>query len=226
MSEDLSSNPGCLWVFLRLFGLGGARKPAAAQSLPYRLRDDFLSPAELSFHRVLSEAVGKDAAVCPKVNLADIFFVVRPNENQSHRNRIAQKHVDFLICRASSMRPIVGVELDDSSHRRSDRQARDEFLNQVFEAAGLPLVHVPARSNYRADELSVLLAPHLAGSPADAQGTATGPASAPDAAAGPPLCPKCGIPMALRTSTRGERPGEQFYGCPNYPKCRQVLPIQ
>lgn len=30
------------------------------------------------------------------------------------------------------MRPIVGVELDDSSHKRADRQERDEFVDSVF----------------------------------------------------------------------------------------------
>jgi hypothetical protein len=39
---------GCLFAILRLFGirLGGN---VAAQELPYRMRDDFLSAAELSF---------------------------------------------------------------------------------------------------------------------------------------------------------------------------------
>src|SRR5204863_366363 len=33
-----------------------------------------------------------------------------------------------------------------------------------------------------------------------------------------PLCPKCGIPLVIRSSSRGE-----FYGCSNYPKCRQTM---
>ena len=37
-----------------------------------------------------------------------------------------------------------------------------------------------------------------------------------------PLCPSCGVPMVLRTARRGGHLGEQFYGCANYPKCRQM----
>jgi restriction system protein len=42
----------------------------------------------------------------------------------------------------------------------------------------------------------------------------------------PPLCPKCGVPMVKRIATRGEHKGEPFYGCPNYPKCKEILPVQ
>ena len=41
------------------------------------------------------------------------------------------------------MRPRVGIELDDSSHAREDRQARDAFVEQVFEAAGVALLRFP-----------------------------------------------------------------------------------
>ena len=40
-----------------------------------------------------------------------------------------------------------------------------------------------------------------------------------------PLCPKCGIPMVLRTASQGNHIGQQFYGCRNYPRCREILPV-
>jgi hypothetical protein len=46
------------------------------------------------------------------------------------------------------MKPRCGVELDDSSHARPDRQERDVFVDEVFEVAGLPLLRVPAKSAY------------------------------------------------------------------------------
>lgn len=48
---------------------------AGPESYPFRLRDDFLSRAELSFCQVLTSEVGDRAMVCPKVGLADLFFV-------------------------------------------------------------------------------------------------------------------------------------------------------
>ncbi|MBR1374479.1 MAG: NERD domain-containing protein [Cardiobacteriaceae bacterium] len=37
-----------------------------------------------------------------------------------------------------------------------------------------------------------------------------------------PLCPKCGTKMILRTAKKGKNIGEEFYGCSNFPKCRQM----
>lgn len=38
-------------------------------------------------------------------------------------------------------------------------------------------------------------------------------------------CPLCGGALVMRTATRGENKGKQFYGCSNYPKCRYVKNI-
>jgi hypothetical protein len=39
-----------------------------------------------------------------------------------------------------------------------------------------------------------------------------------------PVCPNCGVSMVLRTARQGANAGNTFYGCPNYPRCRAVLP--
>ena len=41
-----------------------------------------------------------------------------------------------------------------------------------------------------------------------------------------PLCPRCGVSMVLRTARRGQHKGEQFYGCPNYPECREITSLE
>lgn len=207
---------GCLSVILSIFGIKPAGPAHASAELPYRLRDDFLSPAELSFYRVLRFAVKEQAIVFAKVNLADIFFVVRPNENQSHRNKIDRKHVDFLICNAETMKPLVGLELDDKSHEQPKRVERDEFVDAVFEAADLPLIHVTARAAYEPNALIELLAPHLSVRPIAARvPMAANPATS-------PICPKCGTQMVERVASKGPNAGKKFWGCQNYPKCREV----
>jgi hypothetical protein len=40
------------------------------------------------------------------------------------------------------------------------------------------------------------------------------------------LCPKCDAPMIIRTSTKGENLGKLYYVCSNYPKCREILPVE
>lgn len=211
-----SEPQGCLLAILQIFGIGTGGKPVEDE-LPYRLRDDFLSPAELSFYKVLQKALGDQATISPKVNLADIFFVARPNENQGYRNKIDRKHVDFLICDPTSMKPLCGIELDDSSHARQDRQTRDEFVDRVFDVAGLPLVRIPASRGYSPQELLRLVGTHLASVRAGGEITEE---IVPVVV---PSCPKCDVPMVERKATKGKNAGQTFFGCPNYPRCRQVV---
>lgn len=231
MSER-SEPTGCLAAILGLFGIRLGESKAESDSLPYRLRDDFLSPAELSFYGVLRMAVGQRAVICPKVNLGDLFFVARSGESQRYRSKIDRKHVDFLLCAPGTMKPLCGVELDDSSHERPDRQDRDRFVDRVFNAAGLALVHVPARSSYSPQELQTILEQHLVGTsparpareapPEPSPAAQFSPRSATPRTGGSPTCPKCGVPMVLRTVKSGPHEGKSFFGCPNYPRCRQT----
>lgn len=66
-----------------------------------------------------------------------------------------------LICDAHSLAPLFAVELDDRSHARADRVERDEFVNDVFEAAGLALLHIAVRAAYDTGELAQLFAQTL-----------------------------------------------------------------
>lgn len=215
--------PGCLAGLLNLLlGRSGAQaeagsadsepaQPDLVESLPYRLRDNFLTAAELSFYHVLRGVVGERAIVLTKVNLADIFYTQNQRENPGAHGRISQKHVDFLLCTADTMRPLVAIELDDSSHQRPDRRERDTLVNRVFETAALPLLHFPVRRAYATGEIAATLRPHLGGEV--------------KAGDGPPLCPDCGIPMQRQVAKRGDYAGQAFYGCPNYPRCRQKVQI-
>ena len=197
--------------------------------LPFRIRDDFLSPAEASFFHTLKSMTKDYFVIFSKVSLGEIFYVTHPDVNYSERNRIDRKHVDFLICDPSTLSPQFGIELDDSSHQRADRQKRDAFVDQVFHEAGLPILHIPViRNGYNQQELGELFAKAIR----SRRGIQTGPETYPippaistrsSAAPQVPLCPKCGVPMVLREAKQGSNKGKSFYGCPNFPKCRQIV---
>lgn len=211
----------------------GERAPAAARSvLPYRVRDDFVSAAELSLYHLVVDAAPDDNLVLAKVNLGDLFFVAEETvgSRMGWRSRIDRKHVDLLLCDRRTLRPLLGIELDDRSHAREDRRQRDEFVDKAFRSAGLPLLRVPARLAYNVQELRAAIeeALKVSAEPAAASTTmaasiVTLPQAAPAAAASegePPTCPRCGVPMVRRTAQRGLHAGEAFWGCPNYPRCR------
>jgi len=147
--DNGSNKNGCLSMLFGWLGSAG-RERGSEVTFPYGKRDDFLSAAELSFFRVLKSELPEEWHLMAKVNLADLIFVRQPHRNQAARNRIDRKHVDFVICDAATMDPLMGIELDDASHDRQDRKDRDEFVDRVFSAAGLPILHVKAARGYHA----------------------------------------------------------------------------
>ncbi len=80
---------------------------------PYHLVDEFLSPAELNFFFNLKAVVGDSAHIFSKVKLSDLFYTKTGDygKNRSYLNRIDRKHVDFLLCDAKTLKPILGIEL-------------------------------------------------------------------------------------------------------------------
>lgn len=181
---------------------------------------------------MLALAVGSRAVICPKVGLRDVFFVPRPNDNRAAMNRIAQKHVDFLLCSPDMMRPMLGIELDDGTHHRPERRSRDELVDRVFEAGNLPLLRFAASAAYgpreildeinRHTELGVDQARNASPLARELSPQET---STSQALTESPPCPRCGEQMIARVASRGENRGQRFWGCPNYPKCRQTLPL-
>lgn len=156
---------GCGAILASLFGkstsASATQAPEDLPSLPYKVRDRFLSAAEISFYHVLKLAVDDKATICPKVRLLDVFYVSQPHINKAYRNKIDRKHVDFLLCEPKTMKPLIAIELDDKSHRRADRVERDKFVDAVFEDAGLKLIRVRAQRTYNINDVSMLLKEHL-----------------------------------------------------------------
>jgi hypothetical protein len=196
--------------------------------LPFKLRDDFLSNAEISFCQVLRGVVAERALVCPKVNLGDLFFVATGNrrKNRALTNRVDRKRVDFLLCEPKTMHPVVGAELDDRSHDKGDRQVRDQLVEKVFTAAGLPLVRFTVKSGYASSEveaqINAFLEERIASSPILAKSPGATTASTDSS----PTCPGCGSKMILRTAKTGANAGGRFWGCSNFPRCRSIFPAR
>jgi len=202
-----TTRPGCLGALLALLRI----KPRSTSTHVYRLRDDFLSPAESSFLRTLLAICGDGVLVCPKVNLADLVYAPRQEGQFAAWNRINRKHLDFVLCDMDSLRPRLAIELDDKSHSRQDRRERDDFVDGVLESCGLPLLRVPARRAYNPAELREAIARAWSGMPISAAQVERSHAER--------RCERCGGLMELRSSSRG-----QFWGCTNYPRCRHTLP--
>ena len=62
--------------------------------------------------------------------------------------------------------------------------------------------------------------------PSDQAGVITPETSIGDSDSAAPICKRCGVPMVKRVAKRGKNAGSEFWGCPNYPRCRYIIPIE
>jgi hypothetical protein len=186
--------------------------------LPYRLRETFLSSTELALLRVLHEMMGDRYVICPKIGLNDLFYIVRPNENVHFFNKIFRKHVDFLLCDHQTMKPAFGVELVKPISKNETRPS-DQFMEDLFLSAGLPLVHIPSNDHYDPSDVVHLfqLAMAKVGGTSELRMDGSGDSI--------PMCPICGKMMVLRIRREGPKPGQKYYGCMDNPHCAGVVAI-
>ena len=205
---------------------------------PYQSKEVLCSPAERSFLGALDQIVGKKYRIFAKVRLADIIDVkkgISASVRQSAFNRIAGKHVDFIVCHANDLSIVGAIELDDKTHRGRGRQERDQFLDKALEIAGVPLLRIKARSTYSIKEVSSDLNSafniDVGGKPEEIPGLAEGMQESSEkeiadaiddfnAETIAPVCQKCGGELIERVATKGEYAGQKFWGCSNFPKCK------
>lgn len=209
-----------------------ARSKSEPAEYPYQKADSLFSPAERSFLGVLEGTVGDKTKVFGKVRLADIVSPISGlsrSEWQKAFNRIGSKHIDFALCKKDDLSPICVIELDDSSHSKSRRQTRDDFLEKTLNAASIPIIRFPARASYNLQEVRSEIAQATG---LDLQAAPNRPSSAQTSegklAQGNALrtCPKCASPMILRKAASGKYAGKRFWGCSRYPECKTILPVK
>jgi len=188
------------------------------ERLPYRLRERFLSTRELALFHVLQKMVGHHYLICPKVALNEVFYIVRPNENVHFFNKFFRKHVDFLLCEPDTLMPALGIELGKPVTKSEARES-DQFMQDLFLNAGLPLVYVQSSEHYLEAELAELFKLAIL------KVKETRPFRAMTKTDSVPMCPVCGRMMVLRIHRDDENAGKTYYGCIDSPHCPGVVEL-
>ena len=187
---------------------------------PYRLREPFLSTPEAALFRALKQMTGERYVIYAKVSLNDLFYIIRPNENVHFFNKIFRKHVDFILCDPKTFKPEIGVELVKPVGRDETRPG-DQFMDDLFLSAGLPMVHIPSSDRYDVSDVISLF--QLAVAKVRDAGERKTSSLLEDSV---PTCPVCGKMMVLRTHRSGSLRGQLYYGCIDNPNCPGIVAIK
>ena len=117
----------------------------------YVVRKSVLTKAEITFHKVLLEAI-PEAPIFPKVRVADVMDAAERYSGDFLR--ISQKHFDWVLCHPVSFEPLVAIELDDSSHQWSGKQRKnDQVKDDAAREAGIALLRFPWQRDYNMIEI-------------------------------------------------------------------------
>ncbi|HEY1789175.1 MAG TPA: DUF2726 domain-containing protein [Verrucomicrobiae bacterium] len=145
-----------LFAALAVFVVVAASKKESNSDTPDYETVALVSPAERSFFDVLQQAVAADYLILVKVRVADIIHPAREISRSGWRkafNRIAGKHVDFVICERESLQVLGAIELDDRSHQALDRGIRDRLIDSALANARIPVLRIPAQRSYSPAEI-------------------------------------------------------------------------
>lgn len=138
-------------------------QPLGKVVYPYKLTQRVFSPKEGYFYRDVRPIADKlGLIVFTKMRLADLLYIPKGTENEkAWFNRIKAKHIDFIFV-DSNYKIRLLVEIDDQTHNRADRQARDEEVDEIFRQQGLEVLHLRAwGKQYGAEDLETIIATAL-----------------------------------------------------------------
>lgn len=104
----------------------------------YRLLWDFISQNHPGKYDIFS-----------KVRLLDLA----DTKYKINHNKIASKHVDFLIVdQTKHCTPVLAIELNWASHETEHMKERDEFVGEFFKIIKIPLVTIQNEEIHHASE--------------------------------------------------------------------------
>jgi very-short-patch-repair endonuclease len=114
----------------------------------YLRRHYFMTARENACFQELMRTVGNQYYIFAQVSLATLVNEKGVRQNwKAARSRIDRKSVDFVLCDKVNISPLLAIELDDSTHGWSNRQARDQHVEEILSNVGLPLLRIWSTDN-------------------------------------------------------------------------------
>jgi very-short-patch-repair endonuclease len=104
---------------------------------PFYAKKLLSQPEQILYFRLINAL--PEHIVLAQVQLSRFLGVKKGNNIQAWYNRINRMSADFLVCNKDSS-VIAAIELDDSSHQKSSRQAADIKKNKAIGSAGIPII--------------------------------------------------------------------------------------
>ena len=128
------------FVNLKISGKSSESEDIKKSNYKYYAKSYIMTQREGEFFKTLNEVLGSKWYVVPQVHLSALLnHKVKGQNWKGAFQHINGKSVDFVLLSKETTKPICAIELDDSSHDRADRSARDDEVERIFKQANIPL---------------------------------------------------------------------------------------
>ncbi len=130
----------------------GSRSSHSGGIAPYVPKTPLSEPEQTLFIRLM-EAL-PERVILAQVAMQTLVGIKKKNNPkwQTQFNEINQKHVDFVVCRPDFSVEAI-VELDDSTHQRTNRIKSDVVKDVAFSAINYPLIRFHVRHMPSVEEI-------------------------------------------------------------------------
>ncbi|MDJ0958600.1 MAG: DUF2726 domain-containing protein [Arenicellales bacterium] len=129
-------------------------KQDTVNSTPHYRPRSFLDSVEGNVYKALSEVFDANTKVFAKVCLAELVAAPKTDRQYlAHWRRVQRRTIDFLICSASTLKPILAIKLETELDSKKRRASGPGVLEEVLEDISLPLLRLRAQDEYDAEDL-------------------------------------------------------------------------
>jgi hypothetical protein len=138
-------------MFLKFFESSESK----ANLTPHYRPGNFMEPERVAVYNTLSEVIDSDNEVFVKVCLAEL--VTKPKSSQQnlkHWRRVQRRRLDFLICSASALEPILAIKVETELDSKLRRKLGPDVVDEVLDDIGLPLLRINAEDARHAEYLT------------------------------------------------------------------------
>ena len=101
----------------------------------YELKESLITETERSYYTAIKGVLPSEYFLQPQVNLASI---VSRTDNFKFQNEL-YRNIDACVF-DKAYKPIILIEINDDTHKTSNRRERDQKVKAICEEAGIPLI--------------------------------------------------------------------------------------
>ena len=102
----------------------------------YQQKESLITSYEKYFYDILEDNFGDKYKIQTQVNLASIVKKVSSSKYQNELFR----NIDFGIFEKTTLKPLLMIEINDSTHKNSNRYQRDLNVRKILEESNIKLI--------------------------------------------------------------------------------------